>query len=330
MGKIVYNSPAMALNKLLKLIEILSRRINQHRDQLEKSEALTRYALIDPLLRALDWDTEDPSVVLPEYAAGGGLADYALLNSEGKPAILVEAKKLHNPLNKAAEQGIHYTLNQGFEFFVVTDGQTWELYQTHKPVPLPEKRILSFDLGKSTAEACRSALAIWRPAVLDGSLQPAQGLNLNERRQSPVDGGAVLPHPPPPSGDGYMPLPIAIEKLKSGGCHSIRRVRLPDNTAVEVRYWWEVLKEVIQWLARNGRLKENMCPIGKPGGLNCQVNVEPAHPSGKTFANPVQVGSFYFDKHGSSVAMLVRVASMMRNVDLDPARIRVSFRDNNS
>ena len=34
---------------------------------LRQSEMQTRYALIDPLLRELGWDTENPALVRPEY-----------------------------------------------------------------------------------------------------------------------------------------------------------------------------------------------------------------------------------------------------------------------
>ena len=51
----------MILESLLELVETLKARIDTHGDQLRKSEALTRYALIDPLLRELGWDTEDPN-----------------------------------------------------------------------------------------------------------------------------------------------------------------------------------------------------------------------------------------------------------------------------
>ena len=52
----------MILESLLELVETLKARIDTHGDQLRQSEALTRYALIDPLLRELGWDTEDPDV----------------------------------------------------------------------------------------------------------------------------------------------------------------------------------------------------------------------------------------------------------------------------
>ncbi len=57
----------MPLESLLELVQTLSNRIDLHGPALRQSEALTRYALIDPLLRELGWDTEDPDMVIPEY-----------------------------------------------------------------------------------------------------------------------------------------------------------------------------------------------------------------------------------------------------------------------
>lgn len=41
------------MEELLRAIEEVQERIARHRAELQKSEALTRYALIDPILRAL-------------------------------------------------------------------------------------------------------------------------------------------------------------------------------------------------------------------------------------------------------------------------------------
>ena len=137
----------MILESLLELVETLKARIDTHGDQLRQSEALTRYALIDPLLRELGWDTEDPALLIPEYKSGSGSADYALLTGN-RPAMMVEAKKLGTPLqDSVVSQGIQYCLMEGTRYFSVTDGQRWEVYETHKPVPIGEKRIIGFDLS---------------------------------------------------------------------------------------------------------------------------------------------------------------------------------------
>ena len=69
----------MLLDSLLKLVETLRERIDEHGDALRQSEAMTRYALIDPMLRELGWNTDDPAQVVPEYrVANNQMADYVL------------------------------------------------------------------------------------------------------------------------------------------------------------------------------------------------------------------------------------------------------------
>ena len=72
------------LDSLHTLIETINKYAEQHSERFKRSEWLTRYALIDPLLRELGWDTANPDEVIPEYQAGRGRADYALIN-DAKP-----------------------------------------------------------------------------------------------------------------------------------------------------------------------------------------------------------------------------------------------------
>ena len=115
----------MPLESLLQLVETLRERIDSHRDALRQSEALTRYALIDPLLREMGWDTEDPGMVVPEYRSGSGSADYALIGN-GRLVMMVEAKKLGTPLrDQVLAQGINYCLMERTSHFAVTDGSNF-------------------------------------------------------------------------------------------------------------------------------------------------------------------------------------------------------------
>ena len=56
------------MQEIIQTIEIIRKRIDKHKTALSGSEAMTRYALIDPMLRALDWDVSDPDTVTPEDA----------------------------------------------------------------------------------------------------------------------------------------------------------------------------------------------------------------------------------------------------------------------
>lgn len=151
--------------RLLILVKTLRERIDKYEDKLCKNEALTRYVLIDPLLRELGWDTENPDLVIPEYKGAGGSADYALFDCWGDQLLMiVEAKKLDTPLRdgKILTQGLAYCQKQGTPYLAVTDGRRWEIYETHKLANIDEKRIVEFDLmSRSAAETYQKMWRFW-------------------------------------------------------------------------------------------------------------------------------------------------------------------------
>ncbi|MEM2863427.1 MAG: hypothetical protein QXW20_07960, partial [Ignisphaera sp.] len=79
------------LDNLIEIIKKLRERIERYRNLLEKNEMLTRYVLIDPLLRALGWDIENPEQVRSEERQGAGVPDYVLYVGEER-IIAIEAK----------------------------------------------------------------------------------------------------------------------------------------------------------------------------------------------------------------------------------------------
>ena len=121
----------MSLDSLLSLVEKLRERIDAHGRALRKNEALTRAALIDPLLRELGWDTGDPALVISEYKVGDKKADYALFR-DGKriPIMMVEAKSLGTALRgEPREQGLGYCLLEKIPYLSISDGEHWEIYR---------------------------------------------------------------------------------------------------------------------------------------------------------------------------------------------------------
>lgn len=93
------------------------------------------------------------------------IADYVLYN-DGDPAIVIESKKLAESLQdgKALDQGILYCAHTGASYFILTDGNRWELYEAGKTSP-----ITRFDLAnESAAGACLKALALCRSSVISG------------------------------------------------------------------------------------------------------------------------------------------------------------------
>ena len=161
----------MLLDDLYELIETLQGRIQAHASALQQSEALTRYALIDPLLRGLGWDTGDPLQVMPEYRSAAGSADYALFGSSNKPQVIIEAKRLGAQLDfKVRQQVTGYCQEEGIPYAAITDGRRWELYDVFKRAAMKDSIVTTLDLEDAPAGTALNALAFWRPNVATGSI----------------------------------------------------------------------------------------------------------------------------------------------------------------
>ena len=308
----------MPLESLLELVETLRKRIDEHGAALRQSEALTRYALIDPLLRELGWDTEDPAMVMPEYKLGAGIADYALLGS-GKPVMMIEAKRLDVNLQSAASQGITYCITDGIEYFTVTDGKRWEIYETHRPVPINEKMVVSFDLkGMTTAEVCLKALVLWRHEVYAGNLSTGQVPVLES-----AGGVATALVTPPPDDAEEIPLTDFNPQPKSKPSQGSAIV-FPDGTSHILSDWKSIAIETTRWLILKEHLKKSHCPVQIPGAkTRYAINSEPVHSDEKSFVAFQQIETLYLDMGHTFQGHVKNARGIIAHVGLDPAQFKV-------
>ena len=86
----------MDLTKAMRLFEEIKKRFQNHQSNLHNSEFRTRILLIDPVLRLLGWNVENPDLVVLEYQPAESnrkSADYVLKNN-GKNVAIVEAKNI--------------------------------------------------------------------------------------------------------------------------------------------------------------------------------------------------------------------------------------------
>lgn len=319
----------MILESLLTLVETLRKHVDDHGDALRQSEALTRYVLIDPLLRELGWNTADPDMVRPEFSASGGWADYALHNN-GKLVMMLEAKKLDTDLRDAVSQGITYCLEKGTKYFSVTDGIRWEIYETHKPVPIDDKRIISFDLkGTSVAEACLKAMTLWRPGVISGHVQvgqtPIVGLpdeQTSITKSQPTQETSVQPPSPDTDDKGWQPL---SELNPQKGDSAPTEILFPDGKSVSIKTWKAILVEVVRWLIDNNKLNElnERHRTVSMGPTRYLVSTSPKHSNGTAFHNAEKIGSFYIETSLNKKAIAQKVRHIIEYVGQDPAQFKV-------
>ena len=314
----------MPLESLLELVETLRSRMTEHGAALRQSEALTRYTLIDPLLRELGWDTDDPALVMPEYRLGRGYADYALLR-DGKPAVMVEAKKLGTPLQDAASQGIGYCIEDGIGYFAVTDGQQWEIYETHKMAPIAEKLTVRFDIGQSPPITCLKAMALWRQSVECGSVMPAETpiVGLEDIQRRLVAESTTLNAPSNTVEDGtdtsnWVPL---SDLGPQGGDTPPVEIQFPDNSKVALGRWNLIAVESTRWLYANNYLNASNWRIQR--ATRYIVSDAPIHPNGKEFTMPSNVGSLYVEINYSGLNQVKNARLIIEHAGQDPTQFKV-------
>ena len=154
------------LDDLAEAIESIRERIATYGPTIRENETRTRMALIDPLLIALGWDTSDPSSVLPEYGLSGPRADYALLSPNGNPLVLLEAKKLGEPLQSHQVQMVSYATISGISYAGLTDGDHWEVYDVFQQRPLIDKRFIQASISNTPIPQCALMLSHLRSNTL--------------------------------------------------------------------------------------------------------------------------------------------------------------------
>ena len=132
----------MSVNAVVKAIKH-GREMLEDPYGLLKYEAYNRYIVIDPIIRALGWKTEDPNQFMVEWRRGKKRiywVDYAFFNHDvfgdsNCPVMLIEAKGLGKLKSRPKEQLSKYVQGrrpESLKVGVVTDGREWVIYNLAK------------------------------------------------------------------------------------------------------------------------------------------------------------------------------------------------------
>ena len=122
-------------------------------------ELATRYLLIDPVVRALDWDMGDfwqCAVEWPllkddkERVRWSEKADYVLFNPSERPVVVIEAKRVGTDLASWEAQLERYTPDMRSGMGVLTDGVIWRLYNLRKRGEFAAKRVMTVNIREGT------------------------------------------------------------------------------------------------------------------------------------------------------------------------------------
>ena len=248
------NSP---LTTICQLVQQVCAHANANTSIFQKNEAATRAALIDPILRALGWDTANVRMVEPEKSLGNELrVDYLLRDANGHPALVLEAKCLNQSLDKYGYVGkiLGYALALDVQTVCITDGLSWHI---HPNLHNGKSEPLMFTLSESNPVPAALLLIQWLDAARSG-----HGIQLSPIDQPPT------PTPPPIAGASAKPTKsvtkAALEqpkKLKSAADfielsqlkslelpagQKPKLLRLPNGAVKPITTWKDILLEVCQ------------------------------------------------------------------------------------
>ena len=141
------------------------------------SEWHTRYALIDPIIRALGWDTGSPDECCVEWPRpwGGGKVDYALFGNSDMydiaaggiaPTVIIESKRAKTELTvEIIDSQLSKYANCKPRMYrgvaVLTNGRQWLLYDMSKRVRFGRKLSAIVDITKGRQQDAAQELNQW-------------------------------------------------------------------------------------------------------------------------------------------------------------------------
>lgn len=123
-----------------------------------KTEEATKTSLIMPFFSMLGYDVFNPLEFCPEYIADFGIkkgekVDYAILDQEGKPVILIECKSCDQKLEKHGSQLFRYFGVTTAKFAILTNGIIYQFFtdldETNKMDTRPFLEINFLDLKEN-------------------------------------------------------------------------------------------------------------------------------------------------------------------------------------
>ena len=307
------------------MFDSLRTRMAEHDDYLRRSEYSTRILLIDPVLRKLGWNVEDPELVRleVELARPRGLrADYVLLE-RGAPVAIVEAKSFGRDLRggRFLGQAVEYAGYAGVQLFVITDGNIWQLYGRGRgrSSSRPSQLEMEFDIQSSNStDLAKTVLALRQPNLdlsqpIHSAPNPLFKINQSTKRRArpPARSFSSSPEKSP----WYPVSELSVVDQQRPTC-----IKFPDG--IEMKFvrpgWIGVPFNLVRWLVDTGRLRPHCLPI-KRGNGDLLITASP-------IGNPREVRKgLYMDRSQGSRAHLSDALDLMRQFEIDPTKVFVNF-----
>jgi hypothetical protein len=249
-----FNSP---LSNLCETLVQIQESAILYRETLEKNEAATRAVLIDPVLRALGWDTANTNMVEVEKCWDNVRADYALYDNNSIPRIIIEAKALDKDLNqkKVVMSLVTYAFSFELEDVFLSDGLIWEHFDNFNPNNLsPTKKL---NLAKDNPVDCAAYFVQHLDAAKYWTEE--QNIDILSQRMDEIENTIsnlqkkIIELTPIATNKERISrqIPISMQQKDFVLLSELDEItgkkpsllRLPDGEIIEINTWKDVLRE---------------------------------------------------------------------------------------
>lgn len=327
------------LTDLIATIEVLRDRIRGHRQYLDVAapEARTRVTLIDPLLRALEWDVGDPNRVEIEPVVARGRADYALLRGVGEPLLLLEAKRLSDGRahhSQLASYVVSENMRRSIKipYCAITNGSRWQVFDV-----FAQDTVLDVSVEQDDPRRCAlRLLGLWQPAlqataILEPTVElgqrPVRGEHNPEGRQRSGIDATVRTATPSSRQAGSEKedarwTPLDSETVSPSGRVRPSEIRFPDSSIKPAGTWTAMLVETAKWLFDTGSLRKDELPFTVAGSRYC-VSLDGHRPDGRKLERPLAVRETGIQIEGNFTAKEITrfAADLLVRYDKAPSQV---------
>lgn len=336
-------------------VQRVTERIGKHRHLYEQNEMATRSQVVDPILRCLGWDTEDPGKVQPNVSGEEGVPDYSLFLDE-KKVLLVEAKKMSLDVEDRQVLGqlAKYCFAEGMTYGLLTNGVVWLLFRAFQEgTTMAERVVWKADIEHDdiTAVARKLNTVSIENIVNVNRLLTKLGI-LDEVWQSLLEdpknlAKGIVPVFQSLAKDAHPDYELASEEIDDfvqERLHEILssqsevyqippehgeiRVEGPRTMRIErdsfqVRNSYEILVNTAEWLVKKGKLRRESCPVAS-GHKRHLVNIEPKHRYGDDFRAPRKLSNgFFVETHYSTANCIANARKLLEHCGFNGSLLEV-------
>jgi len=343
------------MNNLNEALTPIVEKIKKFRSLYERNEMAVRNQVVNPILRSLGWNPENPEEVQPNVTTEEGVPDYCLVKN-GKKILFIETKKLGVDIEqeeKAIRQLAKYSFGEGTKYGVLTNGAVWILIRSFEEGKLLRDRIVwKADLENEELLAVSRKLAtISKTNIEDIEVLVNKAQILDKIWQS-------LLNEPEEMIKGLMPVVKSLisqgypdyqfedteiedllkERVKgilSGPYEEEGQFEMPeDHTSwdgsgprkmklgsevFELHNSFEILVNTANWLIRHGKLKQSDCPVQIARGRRNLINKKPKHTSGKDFTAPKKLSNgLWIETHYSTGTTISYAKRLLEKFGVSP------------